>query len=166
VFSPLRFGDAGAWLSRAQATMIDSELTLRSRSVEGIYEESWGALIACNLNRREMASAAFEARCAPTELCFVRSFHLIQHEVMPHAHALAKLPAVLKRLRDHLKLLINAKRPSRPYDRAIRSRPARYTVDIKRHYRLTRHYSRAPPSGGVPVCTLGQRFLIVNPQSV
>ena len=111
-------------------SMLGSELTLRSRTVEGIYQEIWGALIAYNLIRREMASAAFEAKCEPTELSFVRSFHLIQHEMMWAARtpALAKLPAVLKRLREHLKLLINVKRPDRKCDRAVKSRPARYTV--------------------------------------
>lgn len=60
-----------------------------------ISQEIWGALIATyNLIRREMACAAFEAKCEPTELSF-RSFHLIQHEMMWAARtpAFAKLPA-------------------------------------------------------------------------
>lgn len=111
-------------------SMLGSELTLRSRTVDGIYQEIWGALIAYNLIRREMACAAFEAKREPTELSFIRSFHLIQHEMMWAARtpALAKLPAVLKRLREHLKLLINEKRPGRQCDRAVKSRPARYAV--------------------------------------
>ncbi|HGL4521336.1 TPA: IS4 family transposase, partial [Enterobacter roggenkampii] len=115
-------------------SMLGSELTLRSRTVDGIYQEIWGALIAYNLIRREMACAAFEAKCEPTELSFVRSFHLIQHEMMWAARtpAFAKLPAVLKRLREHLKLLINVKRPDRKCDRAVKSRPARYAVRFLR----------------------------------
>ncbi|WP_246794420.1 IS4 family transposase [Burkholderia perseverans] len=115
-------------------SMLGSELTLRSRTVDGIYQEIWGALIAYNLIRREMASAAFEAKCEPTELSFVRSFHLIQHEMMWAARtpAFAKLPTVLKRLREHLKLLINVKRPDRKCDRAVKSRPARYAVRFLR----------------------------------
>ncbi|MBU6493532.1 MAG: DDE transposase, partial [Burkholderiales bacterium] len=64
------------------------------------------------------------------ELSFVRSFHLIQHEMMWAARtpALAKLPAVLKRLREHLTRLINEKRPDRKCDRVVKSRPLRYTV--------------------------------------
>ncbi|MCA8482005.1 DDE transposase, partial [Burkholderia multivorans] len=63
-----------------------------------------------------------------------RSFHLIQHEMMWAARtpAFAKLPAVLKRLREHLKLLINVKRPDRKCDRAVESRPARYAVRFLR----------------------------------
>jgi hypothetical protein len=70
-------------------------------------------LIAYNLIRREMACAAFEAKCEPSELSFVRSRHLIQHEMMWAARtpAFAKLPAVLRRLRAHLKLLINVNGP-------------------------------------------------------
>jgi hypothetical protein len=100
----------------------------RSRTVDGIYQEIWGALIAYNLIRREMACAAFEAKCKPSELSFVRSRHLIQHEMMWAARtpAFAKLPAVLKRLREHLTRLINVKRPDRKCDRAVKSRPARY----------------------------------------
>ncbi|MEF2253478.1 transposase, partial [Ralstonia solanacearum] len=111
-------------------SMLGSELTLRSRTVEGIRQEIWGALIAYNLVRREMACAAFEAKREPTELSFIRAVHLIQHEMMWAARtpAIAKLPAVLKRLREHLKLLINEKRPGRQCDRAVKSRPARYAV--------------------------------------
>src|ERR1700759_5730467 len=43
-------------------SMLGSELTLRSRTVEGVYQEIWGALIAYNLIRREIASAAREAK--------------------------------------------------------------------------------------------------------
>ncbi|KND59837.1 Mobile element protein [Candidatus Burkholderia verschuerenii] len=60
-------------------SMLGSELVLRSRSVEGIYQEIWGALIAYNLIRREIASAAREARLAPTDISFVRALHTIQH---------------------------------------------------------------------------------------
>jgi hypothetical protein len=40
---------------------------LRSRTVEGAYQEKRGALIACNLIRREIASAAWEARLEPID---------------------------------------------------------------------------------------------------
>ncbi len=60
--------------------------------------------------------------------------HLIQHEMMSAARtpAFAKLPTVLKRLREHLKLLINVKRPDRKCVRAVKSRPARYAVRFLR----------------------------------
>ena len=111
-------------------SMLGTELTLRSRTVEGVYQEIWGALIAYNLIRREMACAAWEAKRAPTDISFVRAFHTIQHEMMWAAvtPAYAKLPACLKRLRERLKRLTNEKRPGRACDRVVKSRPQRYTV--------------------------------------
>ncbi len=47
------------------------ELTLRSQTVVRVYQELWGALIAYNLIRLEMAKAALDARCAPTDLSFL-----------------------------------------------------------------------------------------------
>lgn len=114
--------------------MLGSELALRSRSVEGIYQEIWGALIAYNLIRREIASAAREAGLAPTDISFVRVLHTIQHEMMWAALTLAyaKLPACLQRLRERLKSLPSKKRPGRTCDRVVKSRPKRYSV---RHLR-------------------------------
>ena len=111
-------------------SMLGSELTLRSRTVEGVYQEIWGALIAYNLIRREIASAAWEAKLAPTDISFVRALHTIQHEMMWAAltPAYAKLPACLQRLRERLKSLPNEKRPGRACDRVVKSRPKRYTV--------------------------------------
>ncbi len=111
-------------------SMLGTELTLRSRTVEGVYQEIWGALIAYNLIRREMACAAWEAKRAPTDISFVRAFHTIQHEMMWAAvtPAYAKLPACLKRSRERLKRLTNETRPGRACDRVVKSRPQRYTV--------------------------------------
>lgn len=111
-------------------SMLGMELTLRSRTVDGVCQEIWGALIAYNLIRREMASAAREAKLAPTDMSFVRAFHVIQHEMMWAAvtPAYAKLPACLRRLRERLKSLPNVKRPGRSCDRVVKSRPSRYAV--------------------------------------
>lgn len=111
-------------------SMLGMELTLRSRTVEGVYQEIWGALIAYNLIRREIACAAREAKLPPTDISFVRAFHVIQHEMMWAAvtPAFAKLPACLQRLRERLKSLPNEKRPDRACDRVVKSRPQRYTV--------------------------------------
>lgn len=106
------------------------ELTLRSRVAEQVHQEIWGALIAYNLIRREIACAAREAKLAPTDISFVRALHTIQLEMMWAAltPAYAKLPDCLKRLRERLKSLPNEKRPGRACDRVVKSRPARYSV--------------------------------------
>ncbi len=111
-------------------SMLGMELTLRRRTVEGVYQEIWGALIAHNLIRREIANAAFEVKLAPTDISFVRAVHTIQHEMMwaAVAPAFAKLPACLQRLRERLKALPNERRPGRTCERVVKSRPSRYAV--------------------------------------
>jgi len=111
-------------------SMLGMELTLRSQTVEGVYQEFWGALIAYNLIRLEMAKAALEAGRTPEELSFIRAFHTIQYEMSWAAvtRSYGKLPALLARLRERLKQLPNEKRPGRSCARAVKSRPFRYTV--------------------------------------
>ncbi|CAG9199733.1 transposase [Paraburkholderia sabiae] len=111
-------------------SMLGMELTLRSQTVQGVYQEFWGALIAYNLIRLEMARAALDARHAPDELSFIRAFHTIQYEMTWAAvtRSYGKLPALLRRLRERLKQLPNDKRPGRSCARAVKSRPFRYTV--------------------------------------
>jgi hypothetical protein len=113
-------------------SMLGMELTLRSQTVEGVYQEFWGALIAYNLIRLEMAKAALAAGHAPDELSFIRAFHTIQYEMTWAAvtRSYGKLPALLKRLRERLKQLPNEKRPGRSCARAVKSRPFRYTVRV------------------------------------
>lgn len=67
---------------KLKQSLLGAELTLRSRTIDGVYQEIWGALIAYNLIRREIASAAWEAKLDPTDISFVRAFHVIQHEMM------------------------------------------------------------------------------------
>jgi hypothetical protein len=111
-------------------SMLGMALTLRSKTVEGVYQEIWGALIAYNLIRLEMAKAAQQARLAPTDLSFVRSLHTIQYELMWAAttRAQGKLPALLQRLRDRLCETTVEKRRGRECPRVVKSRPKRYTV--------------------------------------
>lgn len=113
-------------------TMLGMAPTLRSRTVDGTYQEIWGALIAYNLIRQEMAKAALEAQCAPTELSFIRAFHIIQYELHWAAitRAQGKLPALLQRLRQRLVMLVNEKRPGRSFNRAVKVKPQRYPVRV------------------------------------
>src|SRR6478735_702534 len=111
-------------------SMLGMALTLRSRTVDGGYQEIWGALIAYNLIRLEMAKAALQAKLKPTDLSFVRSLHTIQYELMWAAttRAQGKLPALLLRLRERLTTATVEKRRGRECPRIVKSRPKRYTV--------------------------------------
>jgi len=113
-------------------SMMGMALTLRSKTVEGVQQEIWGALIAYNLVRQEIAKAALEAKCAPTDISFIRAFHTIQYELRWAAvtRSQGKLPALLKRLRQRLVALPNEKRPGRACDRVVKAKPARYIVRV------------------------------------
>lgn len=99
-----------------------------------------GALIAYKLIRREIVSAAWEAKLAPTDISFVRALHTIQHELMRAAltSAYAKLPACLRRLPERLNSS-NEKRPGRACDRVVRIRPSRYPSRTSERTLTERH---------------------------
>lgn len=109
-------------------TMLGSAQTLRSMTVEGVIQEIWGALIAYNLIRIEIAKAAIEAKCQPTDISFTLAFRTIQYELFIAAATLAqgKLPIGLKRLRQRLVLDLKEYRPDRKFDRVVKARPQRY----------------------------------------
>jgi len=111
-------------------TMMGMALTLRSRTVEGVYQEIWGTLTAYNLIRLKIAKAALEVKCEPTEVSFIRAFHIIQYELHWAAvtRSYGKLPALMQRLRQRLVMLLNEERPGRKFDRAVKALPQRYTV--------------------------------------
>lgn len=115
-------------------TMLGATLTLRSKTVDGVYQEIWGTLIAYNLIRLEIAKAALIVKCEPTEVSFIRAFHLIQFELHWAAvtRSYGKLPASIKHLRERLVSLLNDERPDRKFDRAVKAKPQRYATRVLR----------------------------------
>jgi len=110
-------------------SMLGQALTLRSQQHEGIEQEIWGALIAYNLVRLEMAKAAIQAKVQPTDLSFLRALHIFQNEMLwAVGMAPGKLPAHLIRLRTQLQFAIVEKRRGRQCPRVVKARPKRYTV--------------------------------------
>lgn len=109
-------------------TMLGPAHTLRSMTVEGTTQEIWGALIAYNLVRIEIAQAALEAKCQPTDISFVLALHTIQYELFIAAatQAQGKLPAGLNRLRQRLVLDLKTHRPGRKFDRVVKAKAQRY----------------------------------------
>jgi hypothetical protein len=67
---------------RARSARLCPNSGMRVRSGPSTRAGANGALIAYDLIRREIASAAWEAKLAPTNISFVRAFHTIQHEMM------------------------------------------------------------------------------------
>lgn len=109
--------------------MLGQALTLRSRLPEGVNQEIWGALIAYNLVRLEMAKAAIVAKVEPTDLSFLKALHILQHELIWAAGmAPGKLPAHLQRLRLRMQFAIVEKRRGRTCPRVVKSTPRKYAV--------------------------------------
>ena len=109
-------------------TMMGAELALRSMTVKGTEQEIWGALIAYNLIRIEIAKAAIEAKCAPTDVSFKLALLTIQTELMMIGPATAqgKIPAILKRLRERLVGELKVHRPGRKFERVVKAVAQRY----------------------------------------
>jgi hypothetical protein len=109
-------------------SMMGMALTLRSMTVDGTEQEIWGAMIAYNLIRVEMAKAALEAKCEPTAISFTLALVTIQNELMMIGPATAQgnLPAILKRLRQRLVLDLKTQRPGRKFDRVVKAVAQRY----------------------------------------
>lgn len=110
-------------------SLLGEALTLRSQQPVGIEQEIWGALIAYNLVRLEMAKAALTAKVEPTDLSFIRALHILQHEMIwAVGMAPGKLPAHLMRLRTQMQFAIVEKRRERLCPRLVKALPKRYTV--------------------------------------
>src|SRR5574343_121388 len=110
-------------------SMLGEALTLRSQQPNGIEQEIWGALIAYNLVRLEMAKAAIEAKVEPTDLSFLRALHILQHEMVWAVGMVpGKLPAHLVHLRTQMQFAILQKRRGRQCPRVVKALPKRYTV--------------------------------------
>jgi hypothetical protein len=109
-------------------SMMGAGLTLRSMTVDGVEQEIWGAMIAYNLIRIEIAKAALEAKCEPTEISFTLALVTIQNELMMIGPATSQgtIPATLKRLRERLVLDLKAQRPGRKFDRVVKAVAQRY----------------------------------------
>ena len=109
--------------------MLGTAWALCSQLPQGVEQEIWGALIAYNLVRLEMAKAAIEAKVEPTDLSFLRALHILQNEMIwAVGMAPGKPPAHLLRLRLQLQFAIVEKRRGRQYPRAVKALPKRYAV--------------------------------------
>lgn len=109
-------------------SMMGAALTLRSHDVDTTRQEIWGILIAYNLVRLEMARAAVEAKCAPTEISFILALHAYQYEMMnaKTLQSLGNVPALIKRMRKRILVELNVYRPGRKFDRVAKSKAQRY----------------------------------------
>ena len=110
--------------------MLDREEAIRSRTVNGVFQEIWGLLIAYNLVRREMERVADEAKVAPTRVSFAAAMRLITDEWfwLAGTRSPGAIPKHLKNLRDKLaRLILPARRPTRSAPREVKLKLSNYS---------------------------------------
>ncbi|WP_308426398.1 IS4 family transposase [Chitinimonas sp. BJB300] len=110
--------------------MLGDALTLRSGTPPTVRQEMWGALLAYNLVRLEMAEVASEVGVMPTELSFTVALHYLRYEWSWMATSSpGTLPARLRRLRERLgDQLLSKQRRGRECPRVVKKPPSRYPV--------------------------------------
>lgn len=110
--------------------MLGGERTLRSGRPETIEQEVWGALLAYNLVRLEMAEVAKENGAEATDLSFTMALDYLQGEWRCLASSSSgTLPKHLQRLRQRLgDMLLSKQRRGRSCPRVVKLVPARYPV--------------------------------------
>lgn len=110
--------------------LLGSELTLRSGTPQTVMQEVWGALLAYNLIRLEMAEVARQEGVAPTDLSFTVALNYMRYEWLSLASiSPGLLPKHLLRLRQRLgEQLLPKQRRGRQCPRVVKKPPARYPL--------------------------------------
>ncbi|WCE92527.1 IS4-like element ISPsy33 family transposase [Pseudomonas syringae pv. actinidiae] len=116
-----------------KSSMQDNALTLRSKTVDLVYQELWGLLLAYNVVRREASQAAVAHKRAPSEISFKFACqHIASHlVVMAGAVSPSHTPRRLEELRGSIGVLFITKRPRPARPRAVKMSKTRYPVNRK-----------------------------------
>ncbi|EHS6108839.1 IS4 family transposase [Salmonella enterica] len=116
-----------------KSQQLKNEVTLRSRFPEGVRQEIWGILIACNLIRKEMSFIAEEANVLPVRISFIAALNLIESQVRYcELSPTGTLPERLKRMRKNIMLyILPSIRKHRHYDRTVLYIPDKYSKRYK-----------------------------------
>lgn len=110
--------------------MLQSRLTLRSKTPVLVRQELWGVLLAYNVVRFQMAQMAYSLKnVEPNELSFTQSMAFIVKElsVMP-AVSPGRIPEVIRHLHEMAFAFVLPHRRERSYPRAVKRRPQRYPI--------------------------------------
>lgn len=114
-----------------KSSMQHNALTLRSKTVELVYQELWGLLLAYNLVRREASQAAVAHQRAPQEVSFKFACQFIASQlvVMTGAVSPAHTPRRLAELRGSIAALFIAHRPRSSRPRTVKISKTRFPVN-------------------------------------
>ena len=116
-----------------KSAMQDNAMTLRSKTVELVYQELWGLLLGYNLIRREASQAAVAHQRAPSEISFKFACQFIASQLVVMAGALspAHTPRRLAELRGSIGCLFIEKRPRPSRPRTVKISKTRFPVNRK-----------------------------------
>lgn len=108
--------------------MLEQAPTLRSRTVEGVEQEMWGALLAYSLVRLEMAAVAQEANVPPRRISFSMCLRHILGEWKWNSEAKpGAIPKHLEQLREDLHTyILPPRRTDRSFPRAVKKKESSY----------------------------------------
>lgn len=114
-----------------KSSMQHNTLTLRSKTVELVYQELWGLLLAYNLIRREASLAAVSHGYSPCEVSFKFACQFIAAELINMAVAVSpgNTAKRLKNLRGNIAILFLKKRPRPSRPRAVKISKTRYPIN-------------------------------------
>lgn len=116
-------------LDSLKTHMLEAKDTLRSKTPVGVRQEIFGAAIAYNLVRFELARVSAQCKRAPIALSFRHALMLIRNfMISAWATAPGALPRRLASLEQDLKLLFLPPRRARRFSREIKYRTARYPI--------------------------------------
>ncbi|MGL4467873.1 MAG: IS4 family transposase, partial [Plesiomonas shigelloides] len=109
-------------------SLLGDEITLRSGTPATVRQEVWGAVLAYNLVRLEMAEVAKEVGAAATDLSFQMALGYLQYEWSWLAtNSPGKIPKQLHHLRERLgELLLPKQRRGRECPRVVKALAKRY----------------------------------------
>jgi len=116
-----------------KSSMQRNALTLRSKTIELVYQEVWGLLLAYNIIRREASQAAVAYGRAPSEMRFKPACHYIAAQliVMAAAQPASATGRRLSQLRSGVGSLFLEHRPRPTTPRTVKISKTRYPVDRK-----------------------------------
>lgn len=133
-----------------KAETLEGHEAIRSQSPERIRQEIWGLLIAYNLVRQEMESAAQELKVSPLRISFrvtlalMRDFFFWAEVASP-----GKLPKMFRKMRLDLRQIVLPERRSRSYPRHVKTPQRKYGSNVT-HPSARKPQPKAASNGSAP----------------
>lgn len=115
--------------------MLHRREALRSKTVDGVYQEFWGVMLVYNLVRREMVMVANAEKVLPAQISFTGSLLLVQNFFLASPMAApGSLPKYLAKMEDGIAdLILPQRRSERRNPRQVKIKMSQYRKAPSRH---------------------------------